>query len=72
VERSDYMWCGGGVEGMGRLDSLSEKEIDELAKIMDVGFLQDDLDRDDKILVLSSEAEEKINDGLKKLGGGSK
>ncbi|MBT7102345.1 hypothetical protein HN935_02425 [archaeon] len=66
------MWCGGGVEGMGRLDSLSEKEIDELAKIMDVGFLQDDLDRDDKILVLSSEAEEKINDGLKKLGGGSK
>lgn len=49
------------------MNSLSEKELDELAGAMDVGFLNDDLDRDEKVLILATEPEERVLKGLEQL-----
>tara|TARA_Y100000034_G_C6896283_1_gene413302 strand:- start:274 stop:471 length:198 start_codon:yes stop_codon:yes gene_type:complete len=50
-----------------KVNKLSEKELDKLAELIGVGFLQDDLDRDDKVLVLTTEPESNILEGLEKL-----
>jgi hypothetical protein len=50
-----------------KVNKLSEQELDKLADIMDVGFLNDDLDRDEKVLVLTTESESKILKALKQL-----
>jgi hypothetical protein len=50
-----------------KVNSLSEKELDELAGAMDVGFLNDDLDRDEKVLILATEPEERVLKGLEQL-----
>ena len=46
---------------------LSKKELCRLADLMDVGFLNDDLDKDDMALVLTTEPESKILKALKQL-----
>ncbi len=52
-----------------QLNRLSEAEVDKLADLMGVGFLNhpEDIDREDKILVLSTEPITHIRSGLKKL-----
>jgi len=50
-----------------KVNKLSEQERDKLADLMDVGFLQDDLDRDEKVLVLTTEPESIIIKALKQL-----
>ena len=47
----------------------SESELHRLADIMGVGFLNEPEDKDEIILILSTEPLEKIRDGLKKLRG---
>ena len=49
------------------MNKLSEQELDKLAELMGVGFLQDDLDREEKVLVLTTEPESKILRALKQL-----
>ena len=50
-----------------KVNKLSEQELDKLAELMGVGFLQDDLDREEKVLVLTTDPESKILKALKKL-----
>ncbi|MCK5449379.1 hypothetical protein KAI32_00780 [Candidatus Pacearchaeota archaeon] len=50
-----------------KVNKLSEQELDKLADLMDVGFLQDDLDREEKVLILTTESESKILKALKQL-----
>jgi hypothetical protein len=50
-----------------KVNKLSEQELDKLADLMDVGFLNDDLDKDEKVLVLTTESESKILKALKQL-----
>ncbi len=50
-----------------KVNKLSEQELDKLAELMGVGFLQDDLDREEKVLVLTTEPESKILRALKQL-----
>ena len=52
-----------------KLGKLSEDEIDKLAEIMGVGFLdnEDSIDKDEKIMILSTESKEKILASLEKL-----
>lgn len=56
-------------EIQNKLEKLSEDEIDKLADIMDVGFLdrEDSIDKEDKIVMLSTESKEKIIKSLKRL-----
>ncbi len=49
------------------INNLSEEDLDKLIGIMDMGILNDDLDREEKILIISIEKEKKIINGLKKL-----
>ncbi len=49
------------------IKNLSEKEINKLLDLMDIGLLNDDLDKDEKILIISTESENKIKRNLKKL-----
>jgi len=50
-----------------KVNNLSEKDLDKLADLMGIRFLQDDLDRDEKVLVLTTESESKILNALKKI-----
>ena len=54
-----------------KLNNLSEKQLDSLAEAMGVGINDSTngspIDRDEKILVLSTEPVEKILKGLKKI-----
>ena len=50
-----------------KVNNLSEQELDKLADLMGVGFLNDDLDREEKVLVLTTEPESKILKALKQL-----
>jgi len=50
------------------LEKLSEGQIDKLLDKMDIGISQE-LDKDEKILLLSTEPEEKIREVLKRLVG---
>ncbi len=49
------------------LNKLSENELHRLADLMDVGFLNEPEDKDEIVLVLSTEPLEKIKAGLKRL-----
>mgnify|MGYP001586918975 CR=1 len=50
-----------------KVNGLSEQELDKLADLMGLGFLQEDLERDDKVLILTTEPEAGILKALKQL-----
>lgn len=51
-----------------KLNKLSEKQLLQLAKLMGVGFLNDDNDRDELVLMLSvAESESKVKAALQEL-----
>lgn len=49
-----------------KINKLSEEQVDKLLELMDVG-IPDDLDKDEKIMIVATEPEDKINEGLNKL-----
>jgi len=52
------------------LNKLTEEQLDKLFDIMGIGVNElegEPWDRDDKILIISTESEDKIKEGLKKL-----
>jgi hypothetical protein len=52
----------------GKMEVLSELEIDRLAEILGMSFLDDDMDKNDKIFAISSEQKElELDAALKKL-----
>ena len=56
---SDETYC--------ELEKLSNSQIDELVKVLGIGFLND-IDKEDKIFVISNEQpESELKDALKKL-----
>lgn len=54
---------------LDKLNKLTESRLRKLADLMGVGFLNnpDDLDKDEIIMVLSTESESKILSAFKKL-----
>lgn len=40
-------------ETWGKVNKLSEQELDKLADLMDVGFLNHDLEKDEKAFILT-------------------
>ena len=51
-----------------RINKLSEKKLDKLAEIIDIGFLQDDLDREEKVMILTiTEQSSELLKALKQL-----
>ena len=51
-----------------KLNKLSEKQLLQLVKLMGVGFLNDDNDRDELVLMLSvAESESKVKAALQEL-----
>jgi len=53
-------------ETINEINNLSEREINKLLDLMDIG-LNNDLDKDEKILIISTESKDKIKRNLKKL-----
>lgn len=50
-----------------KLNKLSKQELNKLADLMGIGFLNTDLDKDEKVIVLITESESKILNALKSL-----
>ena len=50
------------------LEKLSEKEIDKLAEILSIGFLNEDADKEEKIFIIANEQpESELIEALKKI-----
>ncbi len=50
-----------------KVSKLSEQELDRLADLMGVSFLQDDLDKEEKVFILMTESEPKVLKALEEL-----
>lgn len=49
------------------LNKLTENQLDKLTEILGIGFLNEDLDKEEKIMILQTESQAKIAKAIIKL-----